>query len=269
MKKIFSVIILCLMTVMVSAQKQAILVVQFGTSNDEGRAAALDVLFSDIKARYPQYEVREAYTSPTIRRILAKKNLKKDSATDALLRLHLDGYDKVYVMPTFLLDGVEMNMLRDEVRGVEKFFKEVKVGNPILYQIEDFHAVADLLTQKSLGKKEAVMYVGHGNKFASSGAYSMLCQIMKQKGSYFVGTIEGWPDLDASVDMIDTKTYKQVSVVPMLLASGVHVREDIDGEWRPAFEKKGFKVEVTFKGLGEDKAFREFIIGHLEELLKE
>ena len=78
------------MTVMVSAQKQAILVVQFGTSNDEGRAAALDVLFSDIKARYPQYEVREAYTSPTIRRILAKKNVKKDSATDALLRLHLD-----------------------------------------------------------------------------------------------------------------------------------------------------------------------------------
>ena len=105
MKKIVTIIFLCLMTVMASAQKQAILVVQFGTSNDEGRAAALDVLFSDIKARYPQYEVREAYTSPTIRRILAKKNVKKESATDALLRLHLDGYDKVYVMPTFLLDG--------------------------------------------------------------------------------------------------------------------------------------------------------------------
>ena len=77
MKKIVTIIFLCLMTVMASAQKQAILVVQFGTSNDEGRAAALDVLFSDIKARYPQYEVREAYTSPTIRRILAKKNVKK------------------------------------------------------------------------------------------------------------------------------------------------------------------------------------------------
>ena len=50
MKKIVTIIFLCLMTVMVSAQKQAILVVQFGTSNDEGRAAALDVLFSDIKA---------------------------------------------------------------------------------------------------------------------------------------------------------------------------------------------------------------------------
>ena len=269
MKKVLSLIFLCLMTITMSAQKSAILVVQFGTSNDEGRAAALDALYGDIKARYPQYEVREAYASSIIRKILAKKNIKKDSATDALLRLHLDGYDKVYVMPTFLLDGVEMNMLRDDVRGVEKFFKEVKVGNPVLYRVADFHAVADLLTKRNVGKKEAVMYVGHGNKYSSTAAYSMLCQIMKQKGSYFVGTIEGWPDLDASVDMIDAKAYKQVSVVPMLLASGVHVREDIDGEWRPAFEKKGFKVDVTFKGLGEDKAFREFIISHLEELLKE
>ena len=86
MKKVLSLIFLCLMAITMWAQKSAILVVQFGTSNDEGRAAALDVLFSDIKARYPQYEVREAYTSPTIRRILAKKNVKKDSATDALLR---------------------------------------------------------------------------------------------------------------------------------------------------------------------------------------
>lgn len=256
------------MTLSVSAQKSAILVVQFGTSNDQGRTAALDVLFSDIKSRYSQYEVREAYTSPTIRCILAKKNVKKDSAVDALLRLHLDGYDKVYVMPTFLLDGVEMNMLRDDVRSVSQFFKEIKVGNPVLYRLEDFHAVADLLTQQPVAKKEAVMFVGHGNEYASSGAYTMLSQIMQQKGSYFVGTIEGWPDLEASVSLVNPKLYKQVNVIPLLLASGVHVREDIDGEWRPAFEKKGFKVNVSFKGLGEDKAFREFIIKHLDELLK-
>lgn len=268
MKKIISITLLCLMTLAVSAQKSAILVVQFGTSNDQGRTAALDVLFDDIKSRYTQYEVREAYTSPTIRRILARKNIHKDSATDALLRLHIDGYDTVYVMPTFLLDGVEMNMLRDDVRSVERFFKNVKVGNPVLYRIEDFHAVADLLTQQKPGPKEAVMYVGHGNGYASTAAYTMLCQIMKRKGSYYVGTIEGWPDLESSVGMINSKEYRTVNVIPMLLASGVHVREDIDGEWRPAFENKGFKVNVSFKGLGEDKAFRELIISHLADLLK-
>lgn len=268
MKKLLSLLFLCMLTLSVSAQKAAILVAQFGTSNDEGRAAALDVILSDVKARYPQYEVRESYTSPTIRRILKKKGVMKDSTVDALLRLHLDGYDTIYVMPTYLLDGVEMNMLRDDVRSVQQFFKAVKVGNPVLYRLSDFHAVADLLTQQKPGKKEAVMYVGHGNDYASSGAYTMLSQIMQQKGSYFVGTIEGWPDLDASVTMVNTKQFKSVRVVPMLLASGVHVREDIDGEWRPALEKKGFKVDVSFHGLGELKEFREFMLTHLDELMK-
>lgn len=268
MKKIISLILLCLFSVVSFAQKQAILVVQFGTSNDQGRTLALDVLFDEVKQRYPQYEVRECYTSPTIRRILAKKGLKKDSATDALLRLHLDGYDEVFVMPTFLLDGVEMNMLRDDVRQVEGFFKQVKVGNPMLYKIEDFHAVTDLLTRQVPAKNEAFVFVGHGNQYASSGAYTMLCQMMQQKGSYYVGTIEGWPDLEASVAMVNPKLYKRVQVIPFLLAAGVHVREDVDGEWRPAFEKQGFQVEVSFKGLGEDKAFRQFILQHLDELLK-
>lgn len=268
MKKLLSIVILCLMTLNVLAQKQAILVVQFGTSNDEGRTTALDVLFNDVKQQYANYEVRECYTSPTIRRILAKKGVKKESATDALLRLHLDGFDQVFVMPTFLLDGVEMSMLRDEVRTVSQFFKEIKVGNPVLYKLEDFHAVADLLTKQLPAKDEAVLFVGHGNEYASTGAYTMLGQIMQQKGNYMVGTIEGWPDLESSVAMVNPKKFKRVQVIPLLLAAGVHVREDIDGEWRPALEEKGFQVQVSNHGLGEDKAFRNLILSHLEQLLK-
>lgn len=194
--------------------------------------------------------------------------VREFSATDALLRLHLDGFDQVFVMPTFLLDGVEMSMLRDEVRTVSQFFKEIKVGNPVLYKLDDFHAVADLLTKQSPAKDEAVLFVGHGNEYASTGAYTMLGQIMQQKGNFMVGTIEGWPDLESSVAMVNPKKFKRVQVIPLLLASGVHVREDIDGEWRPALEEKGFQVQVSYHGLGKDKAFRNLILAHLEELLK-
>lgn len=267
MKKIFLLFILCLMTLGASAQKQAILLVQFGTSNDEGRAAALDVMLQEVKGRYASYEVREAYTSPTIRRALAKKGVKKDSATDALLRLHLDGYEQVIVMPTFLLDGVEMSMLRDEVRNVAHFFKEVKVGNPVMYKLEDLHEVAGLLTRELPAKDEMILFVGHGNQYASSGAYTMLGQMMQEKGNFMVGTIEGWPDLEASVGMVNPKKIKKVKVVPLLLAAGVHVHEDIDGEWKPALAEKGFQVDVTYQGLGESPAFREIIFKHLEELM--
>lgn len=259
---------LCFLTLSAGAQKKAILLAQFGTSNDEGRTTALDVLFQEVKERYSTYEVREAYTSPTIRKILAKKGIQKESATDALLRLHLDGYDEVYVMPTFLLDGVEMNLLREEVRTVSPFFNQIKVGNPVLYNIEDFQAVADLLTQDQPSKQELLLFVGHGNEYASTSAYSLLGELLKQKGNYQIGTIEGWPDLETSVARVNPKQFKRVRVIPLLLAAGVHVREDVDGEWRPALEEKGLQVQVSFHGLGENQAFRKQIYAHLTELLK-
>lgn len=256
------------MIVAAQEERTALLIVQFGTSNTEGREASLDVIMNDVKTQFSKYEVREAYSSPTIRRILAKKGVKKDSPTDALMRLHLDGFDKVIVAPTFLLDGVEMGKLREEVKALSGFFTEVKVGTPLLYSVEDFQTVADILTSESLSKKEAVLYVGHGNEYASTGAYAMLGQMIRQKGNYYMGTVEGWPDRDASVDMIDGKLCKTVRVVPLLLAAGVHAREDIEGEWVPALEKKGFHVEMSLHGLGENPAFRSIFINKLSKLVE-
>lgn len=268
MKKLVSIFFMCMMMLTASAQKQAILLVQFGTSNDEGRTSALDVMLQEVKNRYADMEVREAYTSPTIRKILAKKGIKKDSTTDALLRLHLDGYEQIVVMPTFLLDGVEMNMLRNEVRDVAHFFKEIKVGKPVMYKLSDFQKVVEVLTEQLPEKNQLTLFVGHGNEYASTGAYTMLGQMVQEKGNFMVGTIEGWPDLETSVEMINPKKFKKVKVIPLLLAAGVHVREDIDGEWKPALEAKGLQVEVSYHGLGESHAFREIIFNHLAELLK-
>lgn len=256
------------MLVAAQEERTALLIVQFGTSNTEGRETSLDVIMNDVKAQFAKYEVREAYSSPTIRRILAKKGVKKDSPVDALMRLHLDGFDKVIVAPTYLLDGVEMGKLREDVKALSGFFTEIKVGTPLLYTLEDFRSVAEILTSQPLGKKEAVMYVGHGNEYASTGAYSMLGQMLRQKGNYYMGTVEGWPDRDASVDMIDTKSCRTVRLIPLLLSAGVHAREDIEGEWVPALEKKGLKVEMHLHGLGEDPAFRSILIHKIEQLTK-
>lgn len=270
MKKIIIGFFLTLFALNLHAQKTAVLVAQFGTSNTEGRTAALDVIFQDIKTAFPGVEVREAYTSPTICRILEKKGIHKDSAVDALLRLHLEGYDKVFVQPTFLLDGIEMNMLREDVEKVASFFKDVKVGEPLLSEISDFQQVVSLLQDRVPGKNEAVMYVGHGNQKASTAAYTMLGNMLKAAGiprCYF-GTVEGWPDLEQSVKQLEGQKIRKVTLVPFLLAAGVHTHEDIDGEWKPALEQAGYQVEVYFHGLGENPAFRQLIISHLKQIMK-
>lgn len=259
-----------------ASARRGILVAQFGTSNEEGRQAALEVLYGEIASENPQYTVREAYTSPTIRRILHSRGVEKPSATDALLQMYLDGIDTVYVQPTFLLDGVEMQMLRDEASAVSHFFKHIQVGIPLLYTIEDFKNLASLLAKTDAsprtksGAGTAVMYVGHGNEYASTSAYSMLGQmISSQNPDIYIGTIEGWPDLETSVSQLKSKKYKRVTLIPLLLACGVHAHEDIDEEWRPAIEELGLDVDVQFRGLGEDIEVRSLIKNHLSSLLSE
>ncbi|MBQ9288004.1 MAG: sirohydrochlorin cobaltochelatase [Bacteroidaceae bacterium] len=269
MKRFFFLLLLCV-TLQVNAQqkKGAILVAQFGTSYDEGRKASLDVLFNVIKNAYPEYEVREAFTSPRIRKALEKKGIHKDSAEEALLRLKLEGYENVIVQPTFLMDGVEMSLLREDVNKVSPFFKEIKVGIPILNSVEDFKAMTAILKERQTAKNELVMYVGHGNEFSSNAVYSMLGNMLRNDGqtNIFIGTIEGWPDLETSVNQLKGLKAKKVTLIPFLLASGVHAHEDIDGEWRPAIETLGYNVEVHFHGLGENEKVQQLVLKHLNEL---
>lgn len=269
MKKIkLMLLLLCsLLAGNMQAQKQAILLAQFGTSNTEGRTRALDVIFEEVKAAHPEAEVREAYTSPTIRRILDKKGIHKDDVTTALLRLHLDGYDEVWVQPTFLLDGIEMNMLREDVSKVSHFFKKAEVGTPLLYTIDDFKNMVALLEDQTLEKGEAVLYVGHGNNLSSTATYPMMGQMLQASGKqFYMGTVEGWPDLETSVAMLPgKKVVKKVKLIPFLLACGVHAHEDIDGEWRPALEKAGYEVEVVFQGLGELPEVRQLLYNHIHK----
>lgn len=270
MKKTFAFLVLVLMSLNLFAQKTAILVAQFGSSNEEARTQALDVMFQEVKKAYPSIEVREAYASPTIRRILDRKGVHKDSPTDALLRLHLDGYDKVIVQPTYMLDGIEMNMLREDVGRVSAFFKEVKIGDPLLQKIPDFEEMVEILSEYTVQKDEALLFVGHGNEEASTATYSMLGQMLQHDGQKhaFMGTIEGWPDRDVSISQLDGKKFKKVTLIPFLMVSGVHAHEDIDGEWKPALEEKGYKVDVRFHGLGENAKVRTLILKHLAEAMK-
>lgn len=253
-----------------ASARKGILVAQFGTSNAEGRHAALDVLFGEIASENPQYTVREAYTSPTIRRALQKQGTKKQSVTDALLQMHLDGIDTVYIQPTFLLDGVEMQMLREEASDVSRFFSYVQVGVPLLYEIEDFRNLTSLLVKTKPNTRSAIIYVGHGNEYASTSAYAMLGQMLShEQPDAYIGTIEGWPDIETSVAQLKGRKYRQVTLIPLLLACGVHAHEDIDEEWRPALEELGLKVDVLFQGLGESAEIRALIKNHLASLLAE
>jgi sirohydrochlorin cobaltochelatase len=242
MKHLF--ITLCLLSVALfsSAQgeKTALLITHYGSSDPDTRALTLDVITREAKETFPQFEVREAYISPIVRRRLEKQGVQKDRPVDALLKLRSEGKSHVLIQST------------------------------TLYTVEDCEKVIEILTQEQPGKKEDVIYVGHGNQLPSTATYAMLDYMMKAHGlkNFHVSTIEGYPTLDATLAQLKETRPKQVTLIPLLLVCGNHTKEDIVGVWKPEMEKAGYQANVRMQGLGEQPAIRKLYMEHIEALLK-
>ena len=252
-------------------EKTALLIAHYGSSDAETRARTLDVITREARDTFPEWEVREAYISPVVRKKLAKEGVHKDSPLEALLKLRAEGYRKVYIQSTTLIEGSEMASVRSDADKVRPFFDELRVGTPLLYTVEDCKAVVDLLAAGRQAEKEDVVYVGHGNRLPSTATYAMLDFMMKARGlkNRHVSTIEGYPTLEATLYRLKENRAKAVTLVPLLLVCGNHTKEDIAGVWKEELEKQGFRVTVCMQGLGENEGIRQRYITHIREMLND
>ena len=65
--------------------RPVILVTSFGTTYENTRSVTIGAIESAIAERFPEYEVRRAFTSNNIRRILLERDgIKTDSVPEAL-----------------------------------------------------------------------------------------------------------------------------------------------------------------------------------------
>ena len=85
--------------------KSAILIVSFGTSVPEARAA-INNLVETARKNFPESEVRLAFTSNIIRRKIARESGELiQNPVQALAALNDEGFARVYVMPTHMIPG--------------------------------------------------------------------------------------------------------------------------------------------------------------------
>ena len=239
-----------------TVSEQALLMVHFGTTYDNTRQKTIDAINAKAQAAFPQMKVREAYTSRIVMKRLAQRGTKKDTPTDALLRLRGEGIKTVVVQPSYVIDGIEMDRLRQEVEQVRPFFDSIRVGTPLLYSVEDAQQVMEILVHRhpaSAKKREHVLFVGHGTEGPATALYSQLDYLLRANGheNYHVATIEGYPTQDTATQQIKAMKGRHVTLVPLLFVAGDHANNDISVEWKEELEKQGFTVSVSLEGLGE------------------
>ena len=253
--------------------RQAIVVAHYGSSDDETRSRTIDLITADIRAAFPDTEVREAYISPVVRRSLAKRGIETASPTDALLKLRAEGYDTVYVQSTTIIDGAEMAEVRRSVESVAPFFGYIALGRSLCYSPDDCRQVTGIMKQEACGKDEAVVYVGHGNMLPSTATYSQL-DVMASTGSNgrrMVSTIEGYPTAEVTATALERlgKGIKRVKLVPLLLVCGNHTRHDIAGEFAEVIRTAGYETEVVMRGLAENPEIRAIYVERVRQLMEE
>lgn len=250
---------------MTDSDKLSVLMVHFGTTHDDTRSLTIDVLNAKVKEVFPDVEHREAYTSRIVIKRLGERGVQKQNPHGALIQLVADGYTHVLVQASVIIDGVEMESLVRNVNEVKSLFKDIRIGDPLLYKPRDYERVIDALT-KNQNTATAYVWVGHGTYDASTAQYAMLDYMFKAKGhkNNIVGTVEGYPELDDVLAQLEILGLKNVELIPFMFVAGEHAKNDINEDWKELLEKAGYNVSVRMEGLGQLPLIQDIFIAHLK-----
>ena len=258
-----------------SIGENELLVVSFGTSYNDNRAATIGAVESAMETAFPDYAVRRGFTANIIiEHVQRRDGVVIDDVTEALARAKANGVKNLLVQPTHLMNGYEYGDLVKELEACAGDFESVKIGAPLLTTEEDFAVVAQAMVDAAAGHddgKTAVCYMGHGTEAASNGIYARMQKHLSDSGhdNFFVGTVEAEPTAEDLVKLVKAGGYEKVVLRPMMIVAGDHANNDMAGDdedsWKSVFTAAGFQVVCEVRGLGELEAIQQLLAAHARD----
>lgn len=285
MKRILAVCLLALLSNIGFAEagsgkdlkkKQGILLVTFGTSYADAQLA-FENIEDRVEKAFPGVSIRWAYTSKMIRKKLAKSGQIIDSPAEALAKMGEDGFTDVAVQSLHIIPGEEYENLEKTVaafNGMPKGTERVLLGKPLLFSHQDNENLASIIDDKfedEVSKKTALVMMGHGTHHQANIYYPGFQYYLNQRSDrYFLGTVEGFPELSEVVKRFKDSSIKRVVLTPFMSVAGDHAQNDMAGDdsdsWKSILEKEGFKVKIVQKGLAEYDQVVDIWVEHLKEV---
>ncbi len=253
-------------------QKVGILLVAFGSSKQSAQIS-FENIDKEVKETYTNIPVRWAYTSHIIRKKLAKQGRILDSPEVALAKMLDEGFTHVAVQSLHTIGGSEYHDLRRVVGAYKTMggFQSIILGYPLLATQEDMErAVKAILTMipKDRKKDDGVVLMGHGTHHPANAFYAALMyQVQLRDPNVFIGTVEGYPELDTILTVLKKKNIKNVYLLPFMSVAGDHAKNDMAGDeedsWKSILTKEGISCVPILKGTAEFKEFVKIWVDHL------
>jgi sirohydrochlorin cobaltochelatase len=253
--------------------KKGILLVAFGTTVPEAQISFENIERS-VKKTFPGVPVRWGYTSRTIIRKMAEKGKHLATPEEALSSMMRENFTHVAVQSLHVIPGAEFHGLVKNVQrfaGMSKGLKKVIVGDPLMTTSEDVQRVAEnffRIIPPERGKTDAVVFMGHGTHHPANVYYAALnYHVQKLDPNVFVGTVEGWPEIDDITSDLKNNRIKKAYLMPFMTVAGDHARNDMAGpsadSWKSMLEKEGINCVVVLKGTAEFQEFVDIWVDHL------
>ena len=263
--------------------KDAILVMTFGTTFTDTRAKTIDAVESAIQKQYPDIPVFEAYTSHIIiDRVKAKEGIRKLTPEEAFAKLKEEGYTRVAVVSLDIIPGMEYDYNAIATKMQLSNFKKLSLATPLMYfqgtegeadQVVDFlNALSSQLPK--MGKNDAPCFVAPGTPHPANAYYSVIQDRLHQLGmnNVFVYSVEGRPNLEDVIPKLKNGGYKNVTLMPIMMVAGDHANNDMAGDepdsHKSILTKAGFNVKTYIHGLGENSNIRTLYVQRAQEAVE-
>ena len=251
--------------------KTAILMVHYGTTFENTRKETLEKINNEVKKEFPNFEIKEAYTSRKILKKLTDKGIFKNSPIDALEKLAKDKYTHIIIQPTNIINGSEKKILEEQIKLYENKFQEIKLGSVLLENQNDYKKVAEIINNEmgKIEKDEALLLIGHGTLNSKNISYTTMENVAKSMGyNFYVGTINGYPQIEDIIIKLKRDDVKKVILMPFMFVAGYHANKDINNKWKETLEKENFSVEVKLTSLGMINDIRKIFIEHIKSMIE-
>lgn len=260
--------------------KDAMVVMSFGTTYKDTRVKTIDATVDAIKAAHPNTKVITAFTSHIIRdRIQQKEGITYPTPEEALAELKKDGYTRVSLASLDVIPGMEYNYDAAVYNLYKNDFKKMTLGTSLMYWmgqenqtdqvIETLKAVQSQFPK--LGKEDGLLIMAHGTPDPSNAYYSVIQDRIHTLGmkNVFIYTVEGTPNLEQVIPQLKLHGIKHVTLMPFMMVAGDHANNDMAGNepdsHKSILEKEGFKVDTYIHGLGENQNIRNLFVERANE----
>jgi len=290
--------------------KTAIVLAQFGTSYPSALVSITNIQ-KKVQEAFPGVKVKLAFTSNIIRKIWQERqgdkqffskynNISKEIASvkgtlATIADLQDQGYRTIIVQPTHVYAGEEYADTAAYINGLNAIktikpkympFNKLVIGRPLLGKPGikyDYHhdmeaAAKALAPDIALARKNkaALVYMGHGNEYFSTGVYVEFQQTLRKMypdTSLFIGTVEGFPALDDVMEGLSHTGVKKVVLKPFMIVAGDHANNDMAGDeddsWKKVMQSKGVKVVSVLQGMGENPGIAKIYVQHIKDVARD